>query len=100
VEIRQFAPRVPRAPASASADQHVHRAPPAGTNQRGRPNTPSGRVGQPDDAAALVVFLASDRARHAVGIEIDIPGGRLTARTQQFCRGKFRHTASGPEGAA
>lgn len=38
---------------------------------------PIGRVGQPDDVGAWVVFLASDRARHAVGIEINVSGGQL-----------------------
>lgn len=40
---------------------------------------PIGRVGQPNDVAAWVVFLASDRARHAVGIEINVSGGQLLA---------------------
>ncbi|MEA2515288.1 MAG: 3-oxoacyl-[acyl-carrier protein] reductase [Thermomicrobiales bacterium] len=42
-------------------------------------NTPIGRVGQPDDIANWVVFLASERARHAVGIEINVSGGQLLA---------------------
>jgi NAD(P)-dependent dehydrogenase (short-subunit alcohol dehydrogenase family) len=36
-------------------------------------------VGQPDDIANWVVFLASERARHAVGIEINVSGGQLFA---------------------
>jgi NAD(P)-dependent dehydrogenase (short-subunit alcohol dehydrogenase family) len=40
---------------------------------------PIGRVGQPDDIANWVVFLASERARHAVGIEINVSGGQLLA---------------------
>jgi NAD(P)-dependent dehydrogenase (short-subunit alcohol dehydrogenase family) len=48
-----------------------------GAYERVRENTPIGRVGQPDDVAAWVVFLASDRARHAVGIEINVSGGQL-----------------------
>jgi NAD(P)-dependent dehydrogenase (short-subunit alcohol dehydrogenase family) len=42
-----------------------------------RQRTPIGRVGQPEDVASWVVFLASDRARHAVGIEINVSGGQL-----------------------
>ncbi len=37
---------------------------------------PIGRVGQPDDIANWVAFLASDRARHAVGVEINVSGGQ------------------------
>ncbi|GAA0944746.1 SDR family NAD(P)-dependent oxidoreductase [Pseudonocardia zijingensis] len=48
-----------------------------GAYDRIRDATPIGRVGQPDDVAAWVVFLASDRARHAVGIEINVSGGQL-----------------------
>lgn len=44
-----------------------------------RANTPIGRVGQPDDVASWFVFLASERARHAVGIEINVSGGQLIA---------------------
>lgn len=40
-------------------------------------NTPIGRVGQADDVAAWYAFLASDRAQHAVGIEINVSGGQL-----------------------
>lgn len=38
---------------------------------------PIGRVGKPEDVAAMFVFLASDRARHIVGAEINISGGQL-----------------------
>jgi NAD(P)-dependent dehydrogenase (short-subunit alcohol dehydrogenase family) len=40
---------------------------------------PIGRVGLPEDVAAWVVFLASDWARHAIGIEINVSGGQLLA---------------------
>jgi len=42
-----------------------------------RARTPIGRVGQPDDVAWWFVFLASERARHAVGIEINVSGGQV-----------------------
>ena len=50
-----------------------------GALDRLRQGTPIGRVGQPEDVAAWFVFLASDRARHAVGIEINVSGGQLLA---------------------
>lgn len=40
---------------------------------------PIGRVGQPDDIASWVAFLASDRARHAVGVEVNVSGGQFLA---------------------
>jgi NAD(P)-dependent dehydrogenase (short-subunit alcohol dehydrogenase family) len=36
---------------------------------------PAGRMGQPDDLAGLVVFLASDASRYVVGTTITIDGG-------------------------
>ena len=37
---------------------------------------PLGRAGSPDDAAALVTFLCSDRARHITGEVIKVDGGQ------------------------
>lgn len=42
-----------------------------------RERTPIGRVGQPEDVAYWFAVLASDHARHAVGIEINVSGGQL-----------------------
>ena len=42
-----------------------------------RDRTPIGRVGQPEDVAYWFAVLASDHARHAVGIEINVSGGQL-----------------------
>ncbi|HLU57719.1 MAG TPA: SDR family NAD(P)-dependent oxidoreductase [Pseudonocardia sp.] len=50
-----------------------------GARERLLAGTPIGRIGQPEDVANWVVFLASDRARHAVGIEINVSGGQLIA---------------------
>jgi NAD(P)-dependent dehydrogenase (short-subunit alcohol dehydrogenase family) len=50
-----------------------------GALERLRDNTPIGRVGQPEDVAGWFVFLASERARHAVGIEVNVSGGQLLA---------------------
>lgn len=50
-----------------------------GAYERLRERTLIGRVGQAEDVANWVVFLASDRARHAVGIEINVSGGQLLA---------------------
>jgi len=40
---------------------------------------PLGRLGQPEDIAALVVFLASEPARHITGTTIQVDGGSTTA---------------------
>jgi len=42
-----------------------------------RENTPIGRVGQAEDVAYWFAVLASDRARHVVGTEINVSGGQL-----------------------
>ncbi len=39
--------------------------------------TPLGRIGEPTDAAAAAVFLASDDARHVTGMEYVVDGGRM-----------------------
>ncbi|HEX5690908.1 MAG TPA: SDR family NAD(P)-dependent oxidoreductase, partial [Roseiflexaceae bacterium] len=41
---------------------------------------PLGRVGQPEDVAALVAFLASDQARQITGIGLLIDGGQTMRR--------------------
>lgn len=38
---------------------------------------PIRRVGEPEDIAAVYLFLASDRARHLVGMDINVSGGQL-----------------------
>ena len=38
-------------------------------------DSPNGRIADPEEVAALVVFLASDVARHITGIAIPIDGG-------------------------
>jgi len=40
---------------------------------------PVGRLGQPEDIAALVVFLASEPARHITGTTIQVDGGSTTS---------------------
>ena len=39
--------------------------------------TPNGRIAEPEEVAATMVFLASDAARHIVGQSIILDGGRL-----------------------
>jgi NAD(P)-dependent dehydrogenase (short-subunit alcohol dehydrogenase family) len=41
---------------------------------------PLGRVGQPEDVAAAVAFLASDRAKHITGAALLIDGGQTLRR--------------------
>lgn len=48
-----------------------------GEIDRLRERMPIKRVGEPKDVANWFVFLASDQARHAVGIEISVSGGQL-----------------------
>jgi NAD(P)-dependent dehydrogenase (short-subunit alcohol dehydrogenase family) len=38
---------------------------------------PIRRIGAPEDVAAVYVFLASDRSRHLVGVDINVSGGQL-----------------------
>lgn len=38
---------------------------------------PIRRIGEPEDVAAVYLFLASDRARHLVGVDINVSGGQL-----------------------
>ena len=44
--------------------------------ERGRDTHPLGRVGQPEEVAALIAFLASDRAAWITGATVSIDGGR------------------------
>jgi NAD(P)-dependent dehydrogenase (short-subunit alcohol dehydrogenase family) len=39
--------------------------------------TPLGRIGDPDDVADVIAFLASDSARHITGATLDVNGGYL-----------------------
>lgn len=39
--------------------------------------TPNGRIATPEEIAAMVVFLASDHARHMIGQFLIVDGGRL-----------------------
>jgi NAD(P)-dependent dehydrogenase (short-subunit alcohol dehydrogenase family) len=48
-----------------------------GAMEQLREMTPIGRVGQPEDVSGWFAFLASDRAQHAVGIEVNVSGGQL-----------------------
>jgi NAD(P)-dependent dehydrogenase (short-subunit alcohol dehydrogenase family) len=41
---------------------------------------PLGRVGQPEDVAAAVAFLASDQARQVTGASLLIDGGQTMRR--------------------
>jgi NAD(P)-dependent dehydrogenase (short-subunit alcohol dehydrogenase family) len=49
---------------------------PAAVIDRIKANTPAGFVGEPEDVAASVAFLASDEARFITGQTLLIDGGR------------------------
>jgi NAD(P)-dependent dehydrogenase (short-subunit alcohol dehydrogenase family) len=36
---------------------------------------PLGHLGEPEDVANMIVFLASDRARYVTGVTIQVDGG-------------------------
>jgi len=44
--------------------------------ERGKATHPLGRVGEPEEVAALIAFLASDRAAWITGETVAIDGGR------------------------
>jgi 3-oxoacyl-[acyl-carrier protein] reductase len=56
---------------------------------------PIGRLGEPIDVANLVVFLASDLARHITGVHVTIDGGS-TIRYSQPAGNRFRRRAAIP----
>jgi NAD(P)-dependent dehydrogenase (short-subunit alcohol dehydrogenase family) len=41
--------------------------------------TPLGRIGQPEEAASVVLFLATDQASFVTGAEYTVNGGSLRA---------------------
>jgi len=56
---------------------------------------PLGRVGQPDDVAAVIAFLTSDDARFVTGVNLPVDGG-LNASTGQPGWVKNRYTVATP----
>ena len=61
--------------APGTTDTALTRSWPAKTRAALRRQIPLGRLGQPEDVAALVAFLASDEASFITGATIDVNGG-------------------------
>ncbi|MGI5248445.1 SDR family oxidoreductase [Actinacidiphila glaucinigra] len=46
-------------------------------SERGAGGSPLGRIGEPDDVADVVLFLASDQRRFVTGTELFVDGGTV-----------------------
>ncbi|MBR1989686.1 MAG: SDR family oxidoreductase, partial [Firmicutes bacterium] len=47
-------------------------------------NVPLGRLGQPEDIAKPVVFLASDACGYITGFDIQVSGGKYSVQDSRF----------------
>jgi 3alpha(or 20beta)-hydroxysteroid dehydrogenase len=56
--------------------------------------TPLARGGQPEEVAALMVFLMSDESRFMSGVDIPIDGGQVAGGVAKFLSEKLRRAAT------
>jgi NAD(P)-dependent dehydrogenase (short-subunit alcohol dehydrogenase family) len=94
IRVNTICPGIIQTPLSFSQGRNAHLYASAGDNKTETPlsaeaeqffarfaaRIPLGRVGQPEDVAAAVAFLASDQARHITGTALLIDGGQTMRR--------------------
>jgi 3-oxoacyl-[acyl-carrier protein] reductase len=69
IRVNAVAPGWIKTPMTASLPEALH--------QRARDESALGRIGEPDDVARAVVFLATDLSRHVTGQILRVDGGQL-----------------------
>lgn len=69
IRVNAVAPGWIRTPMTASLPEALH--------ERAREESALGRIGEPDDVARAVLFLATDWSRHVTGQVLRVDGGQL-----------------------
>jgi acetoacetyl-CoA reductase/3-oxoacyl-[acyl-carrier protein] reductase len=71
IRVNAVAPGWIKTPMTASLPEALH--------ERARDESALGRIGEPDDVARAVLFLATDLSRHVTGQILRVDGGQLIA---------------------